>query len=90
MRALGTSQREQAAHSLTKDTAPPMPSHLRLERAKIILERRLFLKALSLGLAAPVALKLARSATAAPTGAPKRMFLMFLPHGIAQAMRNTG
>ncbi len=60
-----------------------MPMHLQLARAKQILERRVFLKALGLGLAAPVALKLSRSATAASTGAPKRFFIMYLPHGIA-------
>ncbi|HTQ06451.1 MAG TPA: DUF1552 domain-containing protein [Polyangiaceae bacterium] len=60
-----------------------MRPHLRLERAKSILERRLFLKAVGLGLAAPVAFKLAKSATAAPTGAPKRFLVMYLPHGVA-------
>jgi len=60
-----------------------MPSHLFLERAKSVLERRLFLKALGLGLAAPVALRLSRSATAAANGAAKRFLVMYLPHGIA-------
>jgi hypothetical protein len=60
-----------------------MPTHLFLERAKAVLERRLFLKALGLGLAAPVALRLSRSATAAATGAAKRFFVMYVPHGIA-------
>jgi len=60
-----------------------MPMHLRLARAKQILERRLFLKAMGLGLAAPMALKLSRSATAASNGAPKRFFIMYLPHGNA-------
>lgn len=60
-----------------------MRPHLKLERAKSILERRLFLKAVGLGLAAPVALKLAKSATAAPTGAPKRCLVMYVPHGTA-------
>jgi hypothetical protein len=60
-----------------------MPSHLRLLHARSILERRLFLKAMGLGLAAPVALHLSRSATAQPSGAPKRFFVMYLPHGIA-------
>jgi hypothetical protein len=60
-----------------------MRSHLMLEHAKAILERRLFLKALGLGLAAPVALRLAHSATAATTGAPKRFLVMYLPHGVA-------
>jgi hypothetical protein len=60
-----------------------MTSHLRLLHTRSILERRLFLKALGLGLAAPVALNLARSATAQPSGAPKRFFVMYFPHGIA-------
>jgi hypothetical protein len=58
-----------------------MRPHLKLERARAILERRLFLKAMGLGLAAPVALRFARSATAAPAGAPKRFLLMYMPHG---------
>ena len=60
-----------------------MPMHLKLARAKLILERRLFLKALGLGMAAPVALKLSQNATAAATGAQKRLFVMYFPHGIA-------
>src|SRR5688572_27592483 len=59
-----------------------MPLNPRLVRAKSILERRVFLKALGLGMAAPVAFKLARSATAQSVGAPKRFFLLFMPHGI--------
>ncbi len=59
-----------------------MPLNPRLVRAKSILERRVFLKALGLGMAAPVAFKLARTATAQSVGAPKRFFLMFMPHGI--------
>jgi hypothetical protein len=61
-----------------------MRSHLKLERAKSVLERRLFLKAMGLGLAAPVALKLAHSATAAPAGAPKRFLVMYIPHGVPE------
>ncbi len=60
-----------------------MRPHLTLERAKSILERRLFLKAMGLGLAAPVAFKLAKSATAASAGPPKRFLVMYLPHGTA-------
>jgi Protein of unknown function (DUF1552) len=59
-----------------------MPLNPRLVRAKNILERRVFLKALGLGMAAPLAFKLARTATAQSVGAPKRFFLMFMPHGI--------
>ena len=40
-----------------------MPLNTRLVRAKSILERRVFLKALGLGMAAPLAFKLARTAT---------------------------
>jgi hypothetical protein len=58
-----------------------MRPHLKLEHAKGILERRLFLKAMGLGLAAPMALRLAHSATAAPAGAPKRFLIMYMPHG---------
>lgn len=60
-----------------------MRPHLRLERAKLRLQRRVFLKAAALGLTVPAALRLARSATAAPTGAPRRFLLMYLPHGTA-------
>lgn len=59
-----------------------MRLHTRLARAKVGLERRMFLKALALGVSLPVAAKLARFATAESSAAPKRMFLMFLPHGI--------
>jgi len=60
-----------------------MPMHLKLARAKLILERRLFLKAMGLGMAAPVALKLSQNATAAATGAQKRLLVMYIPHGNA-------
>src|ERR1700748_2459638 len=56
--------------------------NVRLIRATKILERRMFLKALALGLTVPVAARLARTATAAPSAAPKRFFLMYMPHGI--------
>lgn len=59
-----------------------MRLHTRLARAKAGLERRMFLKAMAVGLSLPVAAKLARFATASTSAAPKRMFLMFLPHGI--------
>ncbi|HEX3776901.1 MAG TPA: DUF1552 domain-containing protein [Polyangiaceae bacterium] len=57
--------------------------NVRLVRATKILERRIFLKALALGLTLPAALRLARTATAAPTAAPKRFFLLYMPHGVA-------
>lgn len=55
----------------------------RLVRAKRGVERRLFLKAIALGLSAPIAMKMARFATAQSEGAPKRFFLFYMPHGIA-------
>ncbi len=60
-----------------------MKTNTRLIRAQSRLERRLFLKALGLGLATPLAAKLARYATAAPGAAPKRFMIMYVPHGIA-------
>jgi hypothetical protein len=42
----------------------------------------MFLKALALGLSVPLALKLARVASAAPTAAPKRFLLLYVPHGV--------
>ena len=47
------------------------------------LERRLFLKALGLGLTAPLAWELCRSATAyAQEARPKRLMVFFTPHGV--------
>jgi hypothetical protein len=43
----------------------------------------MFLTALGTGLSLPVAARLARMATAAPTAAPKRFFLFYMPHGVA-------
>jgi hypothetical protein len=60
-----------------------MQQHVRLIRATRLLERRMFLKALALGLTVPVAARLARTASAATSAAPKRFFLMYMPHGIA-------
>ena len=40
------------------------------------------MKALALGLSAPVAYRLIEQATAAPTGAPQRFMLFFMPHGV--------
>jgi Protein of unknown function (DUF1552) len=59
-----------------------MQQHVRLIRATRLLERRMFLKALALGLTVPVAARLARTATAATSAAPKRFFLFYMPHGI--------
>ena len=59
-----------------------MQQHVRLIRATGRLERRMFLKALALGLTLPAAVRLARTATAATSPAPKRFFLFYMPHGI--------
>jgi hypothetical protein len=59
-----------------------MQQHVRLFRATRLLERRMFLKALALGLTVPVAARLARTAAAAPATAPKRFFLFYMPHGV--------
>lgn len=40
------------------------------------------MKALGLGLSAPLAYQLVRTATAAPTGAPQRFMLFYVPHGM--------
>lgn len=53
------------------------------KRAKQRLQRRLFLKAAAVGLSAPLAVQLMKSAVAAPTGVPKRFMLFYMPHGIA-------
>lgn len=60
-----------------------MPVHTRLARAAQRVERRVFLKALGLGVSLPVAARLGQLATAQATGAQKRMMVLFLPHGIA-------
>lgn len=59
-----------------------MADFLIAARARTRLERRLFLKALGLGLSAPLAYQLVRTATAAPTGAPQRFMLFYIPHGM--------
>jgi hypothetical protein len=59
-----------------------MADFLFATRARRRLERRLFLKALGLGLTAPLAYQLVRTATAAPTGAPQRFMLLYVPHGM--------
>jgi hypothetical protein len=60
-----------------------MQPHVRLIRATRLLERRMFLKALALGLTVPVAARLARNALAAPATPPKRFLVFYMPHGIA-------
>lgn len=66
-----------------KIRAASMQEHTRLARARRGLERRLFLKALGLGLTAPLAWELCRSATAhAQEARPKRLMVFFTPHGM--------
>src|SRR3954470_17797325 len=52
-------------------------------RAELAVNRRMFLKAVALGMSVPAAMRLARMATAATTAPPKRFFLMYVPHGTA-------
>lgn len=60
-----------------------MKNNPRLIRAARGMERRLFLKAIALGLTVPLAAKLARMATAQSAGPVKRFMVMYVPHGIA-------
>jgi hypothetical protein len=48
----------------------------------------MFLRAAALGLAAPAALNLSRLAVAAPTGAPKRLLIVHMPHGVPNVHYN--
>src|SRR6188768_3915378 len=54
----------------------------RVARASKGIQRRLFLRAAALGLAAPAAFNLSRLAVAAPAAAPKRMLIFHMPHGV--------
>jgi hypothetical protein len=55
----------------------------RVARARRGIERRLFLKALGLGMSAPIAWQLSRSAISHAQGArPKRLMIYFMPHGV--------
>jgi hypothetical protein len=60
-----------------------MPNNPRLIRAVRTIKRRVFLKAIAAGLAAPAAFRLAKSATAQSATPPKRFFLFYMPHGVA-------
>ena len=57
-----------------------MPSR---SRAALAINRRMFLKAVALGMSVPAAMRLARMATAQTSKPPKRLFLMYIPHGTA-------
>ncbi|HEU5073004.1 MAG TPA: DUF1552 domain-containing protein, partial [Polyangiaceae bacterium] len=46
------------------------------------LRRRTFMKALALGLSAPLALKFSRMATAQAGERPKRLLIYYMPHGV--------
>ena len=60
-----------------------MKEYTRVARARRGLERRLFLKAVGLGMAAPIAWQLCRSAVAqAQAARPKRLMIYFMPHGV--------
>ncbi|MEM7151735.1 MAG: DUF1552 domain-containing protein [Myxococcota bacterium] len=50
-------------------------------RAEIALRRRTFLKALGIGIAAPLAYKMASIADAAPGDGLTRLFIFYIPHG---------
>jgi hypothetical protein len=61
-----------------------MKEHTRVARARRGIERRLFLQAVGLGMSAPIAWQLSRSAVAqAQEGPrPKRLMVYFMPHGV--------
>jgi Protein of unknown function (DUF1552) len=46
-----------------------------------ILGRRVFMKALGVGIAAPLAMKMSGMAMAGPSPAPVRLFIFYVPHG---------
>jgi len=60
-----------------------MKEHARLARARLGVERRIFLKALSLGIAAPIAWQLSRASVAeAQQKRPIRLLVFYTPHGM--------
>src|SRR5262245_49837757 len=60
-----------------------MAENPRLIRAERGIRRRLFLKALALGLSVPLATKLSKLSLAQSGPVPKRFLLYYMPHGIA-------
>src|SRR3970282_622638 len=58
-----------------------MQGNVRVVRAAQRLKRRVFLRALGLGLSLPLAAKLAESALAQASPRPQRFMLFFMPHG---------
>ncbi len=57
---------------------------------KKTLQRRVLLKALGLGIAAPLAIKMSRLATAQDMKRPTRLFLFYVPHGLPLAHWEVG
>jgi hypothetical protein len=51
-------------------------------KASYQLRRRTFMRALGLGISAPLALQAARLAVAQPAGRPRRLMVFFVPHGM--------
>jgi hypothetical protein len=60
-----------------------MQNNPRLERARRVLGRRMFLRAIAAGASVAMAGRVARLAVAQPSAATKRFFLFFMPHGVA-------
>jgi hypothetical protein len=62
----------------------------RHEAQRLRLQRRTFLKAIGLGIGAPLAFKMSKLAVAAPEGPPTRLFIFYLPHGAPTEHFETG
>jgi hypothetical protein len=54
----------------------------RIAKGQTTLGRRLFLGALGLGLSAPMAMRMARRAVAVPGTRPRRLMIVYIPHGM--------
>ncbi|CAN99091.1 putative exported protein [Sorangium cellulosum So ce56] len=52
------------------------------KKRELALGRRIFLKALGAGIAAPLAFRMSNLALAEPSSAPVRLFIYFVPHGM--------
>ncbi|WP_437923999.1 DUF1552 domain-containing protein [Sorangium sp. So ce291] len=52
------------------------------KQSDVALGRRVFLKALGAGIAAPLAFRMSNLAMAEPSSAPVRLFIYFVPHGM--------
>jgi hypothetical protein len=53
-----------------------------MTRAARVLRRRTFIKAVGLGVSAPLALQMSRMALAQPGGRPRRFLTIYIPHGM--------